>query len=87
MSDIGKQQATLEKLLEQKTQLEREINSSWQGLRPLRLAAIRGGGDPGPLPFFPGLEPAWREAQARQEQLTYEHREQDDRARAQGLMA
>jgi hypothetical protein len=84
---IEKQQAELEDLLEQKTELERKVNEVWQELRPVRLAAIRGGNDPGPLPFFVGLEPAWRQGQARQEQLAHDNRESDDRARAQGLIA
>jgi hypothetical protein len=84
---IAKQQAELEDLLTQKTELERRINNVWQELRPLRLAAIRGGNDPGELPFFLGLPEDWRQSQVRQEQLAHENREVDVLSRAQGLIA
>ena len=61
--------AKMEKALAQKVELEAQISADWNQLRMLRLAAIRGGNDPGPLPFFHGLDPQHRAGQERQEQL------------------
>jgi hypothetical protein len=77
---IAKRQAELEDLLAQKTELEAHISADWDQLRMLRIAAIRGDNDPGPLPFFLGLDEQWRNGQQRQEQLARQHREADQEA-------
>jgi hypothetical protein len=87
MKEIPKLTNSLTEALEQKVELEAKIGETWQELRMYRLAAIRGGNDPGPLPFFVGLEPQWREAQERQEGLARDNRAIDRAASAQGLVA
>jgi hypothetical protein len=74
VSDITKLTETLTDALEQKVALEGQINETWQQLRMERIAAIRGDADPGPLPFFHGLDPQQRASQERQEQLARDNR-------------
>lgn len=74
MTKIRKLEGELDGLLEKRRGLDRQINTRWQELRVLRIAAIRGGDDPGELPFFVGLDEQWRNGQMRSEQLARENR-------------
>jgi hypothetical protein len=75
--DLKKKTAALENLLPKRLELDREIDSVWQEIRMLRIAAIRGDDDPGPLPQFLGLDEQQRTSQLKREAIERSNHEID----------
>jgi hypothetical protein len=65
--NLARTQSKLEDALAKKLALDREIGVLWEELRMLRIAAIRGGNDPGELPQLLGLDDMKRAGQVKTE--------------------